>query len=341
MENIWKVLGLAPTNDQRAIRQAYARLSKDCHPEDDPEGFERLHNAYEEAMEYARKRPYTPPPEKEEEEMLPSFDDLMGGWSEPSQPKAQDWGQSMEFSEAPTLEFEQHPEPQPPPMQTTPMLEFPEISVVPEPLPPEPIQEEVVRPEVVQPEPPVSKIPATARFDFETMEQEQEQREQAVYSSMNSVAAAIQQLYRDPHTRYEPGAWRPLFQSEPFQQVKERPEFIGWAVDFLRSNHDAGKRVWRLLRENLLPGPEVIAAEPEKYRALISALEAGENGAPKTPPKADKEKKGLTGGKLALIIVVLGILRVVAAGSGLSVLLTLAFFVFVILGVVSSKKNKG
>ena len=39
--NIWKILGIEPTTDKKAIRKAYAAKTKVIHPEDAPEEFKR------------------------------------------------------------------------------------------------------------------------------------------------------------------------------------------------------------------------------------------------------------------------------------------------------------
>jgi len=45
--NAWSILGIAPTEDVRAIKRAYSVKLKTCRPEDDAEGFARLRTAYE------------------------------------------------------------------------------------------------------------------------------------------------------------------------------------------------------------------------------------------------------------------------------------------------------
>ncbi len=50
----WDLLGLRPGADAREIRRAYARLLKQTRPEDDADGFQALHAAYEHCLAAAR-----------------------------------------------------------------------------------------------------------------------------------------------------------------------------------------------------------------------------------------------------------------------------------------------
>lgn len=52
--DLWTVLDIKSTTDISAIKRAYAAKSKIFHPEDDPEGFQRLRLAYETALRFAK-----------------------------------------------------------------------------------------------------------------------------------------------------------------------------------------------------------------------------------------------------------------------------------------------
>ena len=47
---VFHVLGIDETKDEQEIKNAYRSLLKTANPEDDPEGFKRLREAYEEAL---------------------------------------------------------------------------------------------------------------------------------------------------------------------------------------------------------------------------------------------------------------------------------------------------
>lgn len=49
-----EALGVEPGADERAIKRAYARLLRDNRPEDDPQAFQRLHEAYQTALQWHR-----------------------------------------------------------------------------------------------------------------------------------------------------------------------------------------------------------------------------------------------------------------------------------------------
>lgn len=53
--NFWNILGIPPQADLEAIRAAYAEKARACHPEEAPEEFETLHEAYRAAMAQARQ----------------------------------------------------------------------------------------------------------------------------------------------------------------------------------------------------------------------------------------------------------------------------------------------
>ncbi|OPD59102.1 J domain-containing protein [Bacillus anthracis] len=52
--SIWNTLEIEPTDDISVIKKAYAKLLKIHHPEDDPEGYQRLREAFDQAVKSAK-----------------------------------------------------------------------------------------------------------------------------------------------------------------------------------------------------------------------------------------------------------------------------------------------
>lgn len=50
MNDVWKVLGIEPTTDKKKIKKAYAETVKGCHPEEHPEEFKKVYEAYQMAL---------------------------------------------------------------------------------------------------------------------------------------------------------------------------------------------------------------------------------------------------------------------------------------------------
>lgn len=65
-QDCWQRLGIAPTPEERDIKRAYAKLVKATRPEDDPEGFQALRDAFEQALWAADELRRAPPPEADE-----------------------------------------------------------------------------------------------------------------------------------------------------------------------------------------------------------------------------------------------------------------------------------
>ena len=49
----WHILQITPTSDERAIKRAYAKLLKTTRPDNDAEGYQRLREAFDEALAIA------------------------------------------------------------------------------------------------------------------------------------------------------------------------------------------------------------------------------------------------------------------------------------------------
>lgn len=95
-KNIYEILNIDRDADVKTIKKAYAKLVKQYHPEDNPEEWKRIHDAYEQAMQLAsgKKQKVDMPSESPEQELtsLVNFSEQGETPSTPietSEPKAQ------------------------------------------------------------------------------------------------------------------------------------------------------------------------------------------------------------------------------------------------------------
>lgn len=66
---MWNILGIEPTTDLNIIKAAYKELLKTYHPEDDPEGYQRLRKAFDDARKYVKNNKNKTQSIKEEYEL--------------------------------------------------------------------------------------------------------------------------------------------------------------------------------------------------------------------------------------------------------------------------------
>lgn len=57
--NCWEFLGLSPDSDARTIKRQYASMLKQYRPDEDPQGFQRLREAYEQALDWRSDDAFT------------------------------------------------------------------------------------------------------------------------------------------------------------------------------------------------------------------------------------------------------------------------------------------
>lgn len=101
----WSELGLPGLAELRLIRAAYAERLKAARPEEDPESFQRLHAAYQEASRQARRAARTEAPPLAEPVPEPEFEET--GWDREAPPAAEDGSaEEPEAPQAPDWDFE-------------------------------------------------------------------------------------------------------------------------------------------------------------------------------------------------------------------------------------------
>lgn len=75
MRDCWDVLGLEYGVDKKAIKSAYAKRLKKTRPDEDPEGFKALHDAYKTAVQIASSDYYQQEAAEQAEQVVPLWDE--------------------------------------------------------------------------------------------------------------------------------------------------------------------------------------------------------------------------------------------------------------------------
>ncbi|ELY6244776.1 hypothetical protein SNQ22_001117 [Cronobacter universalis] len=120
-----EILGLAPGADERAIKRAYARLLKGCRPDDDPQGFQQLRDAYEAALDQARRGVADDDDEYNEDD---ACDDANDEHDDDSEADAR-----RQADDPPLAKPQREPEPAPPenePVRPAPLYEPPRTAAL-------------------------------------------------------------------------------------------------------------------------------------------------------------------------------------------------------------------
>ena len=270
----WSELGLSGPAGLPEIRRAYAQRLKTTHPEEDPEGFQRLHAAYREASRLARRaqreapEPESPredgPQEPAGEERDPSgqsrqeHDEPSKGPEDPSPEAPRDWdyGELLKDREAPK---------KPPEKPKAPAWDYDELLKNQE-SPEAPRSQGQQGPE---------EAPREPEWDFERLfaegeaearqarrrkleelreknraryaRQEREQRRRAAdeeesWAAVMAAAHALELLYGSGAPL---SLWRAFLDSPVFQNVRSNIDFVFALEDFLEQHPDLSPEIRR------------------------------------------------------------------------------------------------
>lgn len=193
--NPWQLLGLEPGSDRKTIKRAYTRLLKDVHPEEKPDEFMQLRQAYEWALS-SLEAPQQPMVFRVEQPVAESS----GGF---------EWE---------TVEEDR-------PSDTRPTIDDPQHDVVPDPQPeprPATIHDPWMDAGPKSPESEASPEAPSPRL----VEDEQDAR----LERLNRLVSAMAQLLDDPDKRNDPDCWEPLLTAPELNDFQASSAVGGWLL---------------------------------------------------------------------------------------------------------------
>lgn len=306
--NFWEILGISPTTDLAAIRHAYAEKTRACHPEEDPEGFDKLHTAFQEATQYARRSrraaPAAPQAEKRpaaapaapsvagtRESCLAAEQAAYLAWMKKNGSAARQAGEqtTFDFSAAETAPRRAPARPR------------------------EPGDEEEQPPAAQTP-------PGPQQFDFDHLPQQvSRQRRQQAQELVDQLRAAC-----GP----DAGRWqaRELLESEEFRALQHAPEFLETLVKFLKTEPACLEKLavdlayaYGLPKPGEGSGPAPDAFHEELFALLRPIWQARW----KVLEKKNEREAARPGNIAALVIGMIVVIMLLAALDGLHIALRL------------------
>lgn len=206
----WEILGIEPVDDLPSLKKAYAKKLKVHHPEEDPEGYQRLREAYD-ALTRELKRGTNP------------------FITKPAYPVP------AELNEAPvkvhTYE-EEHAK--------APLV----ADTYEEKAPVEMYEDEKTHAEMYPYE---EESEAEAHAEIYPYEQTEETEEE---NTVEVLLQQAEQLYGEPAYRIQPGKWIDLLNAPSLWDLTVKKEFGLELFDFLMHHPFLPNDVWKLLEEN-------------------------------------------------------------------------------------------
>ena len=296
----WSQLGLPGPSDLSEVRHAYAEKLKTTHPEDDPEGFQRLHSAYQLASRMARQRQRgeraCPAPQRQEPEAESAqgredrlYDQLLQRDGERPQRPREEKGEERDFDFDQLLQGGERPQRPREEEEEERDFDFDQLLQGGEPpqRPQEKKEERDFDFDRLFAEGEAERAEARRRRGEERrraqeqkrqerFRQEQERRtrfdqEQFLWQNTETVLHTIDMLY---NAQADQAAWEKFFQSELFRQTKDSLDLIFGLEDFVSTkNLSQEVRLALFLAYGFDKGPSRPELRP-LYQMLLGAWQA-------------------------------------------------------------------